>query len=47
MKRFLIAVLVGVGIGYALMRLSNRHLLTQELDDEDDIEDIALSRSGP
>jgi len=47
MKRFLIAVWIGVGLGYVVMRLSNRRLLTQELADEDDIEDIAASRSVP
>lgn len=47
MRRFLIAVIIGVGAGYLLMRLSNRHLLSEQISDEDDIEDTVRSATAP
>jgi hypothetical protein len=47
MRRFLIAVLIGVGACYLLMRLSNRRLLSDQLSDEDDIEDTVQSATAP
>lgn len=39
MKRFLVAALIGLGIGYLLMRLSQRRLLLERLAEEDEIAD--------
>ncbi|HET8943633.1 MAG TPA: hypothetical protein VFO59_02525 [Dehalococcoidia bacterium] len=47
MRRFLVAVLIGVGAGYLLMRLSNRRLLSEQLSDEDDIDDTVRSATAP
>ena len=47
MRRFLIAVLIGVGAYYLLMRLSNRRLLSNQLSEEDDIEDTVQSATAP
>lgn len=47
MRRFLIAVLIGVGAGYLLMRFSNRRLLSDQPSDEDDVEDAARSATAP
>ena len=34
MKRFIIAALCGLAVGYAFMRLSRRRLLSEELSDD-------------
>ena len=47
MRRFLVAVLIGVGAGYLLMRLSNRRLISEQLSDEDDIDDTVRSAIAP
>lgn len=47
MRRFLVAVLIGVGAGYLLMRLSNRRLISEQLSDEDDIDDTVRSATAP
>lgn len=47
MSRFLIAVLIGVGAGYVLIRLANRRLLSEQISDEDDIEDTVQTATSP
>jgi hypothetical protein len=34
MKRFVIAALIGLAVGYVLMRLSQRRLLSEELSED-------------
>ena len=47
MRRFLVAVLIGVSAGYLLMRLSNRRPLSERRSGEDDIEESFEAATAP